>query len=50
VRVIDLETGRQIVRYDDTAELRLGFGDLQQHHKPGVLLDLRGIDRVAVGV
>ena len=48
MRIVDLETGRQIVRHHDVAEFRLGFGDLQHHREAVVLLGLRYIGRLAV--
>src|SRR6202040_11999 len=48
MRIVDLETRRQIIGDDDSAELRLGFGNLEHHHEPRVLLELCRIDRIAV--
>ena len=40
MRIVDLESRRQIIGDDDAAELRLRFGDLEHHDEPRVLLDV----------
>src|SRR5581483_10597246 len=46
-RVIDLETGRQVVGKHDAAELGLRLRYLQHHHKALVLFCLVRVERLA---
>ena len=48
MRIVDLESGGQIIGDDNAAELRLLLRDPEHDHDAGVLLDRLRIDRLAV--
>ena len=47
MRIVDLESRREIIGDNDAAELRLRLGDFQDHREPRVLLHRLCIDRIA---